>query len=817
MNALLGLDRLALSVLSRVLCWWVRPTALPVDAGERLRGRGRRVLYVLEHAALTDLLVLMRVCRALGLPSPVRRFSIGGVQESRASVGLERRQGWLSSRRDRRLPARLLRVVGGTLATQGDHVDLIPVSVYWGRAPGKESSSLGLLFGEGRKIAGPIRRLFSTWVNGRQTLIRFGEPIALAMLLPDSDPLRVARRAVRQMHVEFRNARSAVLGPDLASRRSVVAAVLARRAVRAAVALEARTDHKSRRETLLVARRYALEIAADYSPRTVALVWSPFTWLWNQLYDGVEVLHGERLELAAGGAQIVYVPSHRSHMDYLLLSYVIYKRGFAIPHIAAGINLNLPLIGRLLRKCGAFYLRRSFQGHPLYPIVFMSYLGVMMRRGHAIEYFIEGGRSRTGRLLPPKTGMLAMTTRSFLTDPSRPVLFVPVYFGYEKLVEADTYVGELSGQPKQKESVRGLLGGLRILGRRYGRVYVSFGEPLDLAGHLDSSVPSWRDAARDAKPAWLSVAVDQLALRIQRRINAAVALSPTGLISMVLLATPRQAMVEVDLMRQLDLCRLLASRIPYSPDATCTLLDGAAMLAHVHSLGMIETVSHTLGDVVRFAPGSAVTAAYYRNSILHAYALPSLIACVFLNNAVMHTEDVQRLTWRIYPYVAQELFLRWSESELPFVVKDILAAFAELGLLERDADETLWRRPVTGSSEAVQLSVLAHSTLEVVERYYLAIALLLQAGSGEITQDALEQRCHLTASRMALLYEMRSPEFFDRGMFREFLNLLRERHVLGVDSQRRLTYAADLLSVAADAQMVLSEQIRHSVLQVTHR
>ena len=124
-----------------------------------------------------------------------------------------------------------------------------------------------------------------------------------------------------------------------------------------------------------------------------------------------------------------------------------------VPHIAAGINLNMPVVGRLPAQGGAFFMRRSFKGNTLYTMVFMKYLGLMMARGHSIEYFIEGGRSRTGRLLQPKTGMLSMTLRSYLRDPRRPIVFLPVYFGYERLVEGKTYIGELSGQPKEKESV----------------------------------------------------------------------------------------------------------------------------------------------------------------------------------------------------------------------------------------------------------------------------------------------------------------------------------------------------------------------------
>src|SRR6202451_3465076 len=167
-------------------------------------------------------------------------------------------------------------------------------------------------------------------------------------------------------------------------------------------------------------------------------------------------------------------------MDYLLLSYAIYERGYAVPHIAAGLNLNLPIVGRFLRKGGAFFIRRSLRGSALYTIVFMKYLAAMMARGHSIEYFVEGGRSRTGRLLQPKTGMLLMTVRSFLADPVRPVVFVPVYFGYERLVEGNTFIGELAGRPKEKESILGLLGSWRVLRQRFGKVHVNLGAPIAL-------------------------------------------------------------------------------------------------------------------------------------------------------------------------------------------------------------------------------------------------------------------------------------------------------------------------------------------------
>jgi glycerol-3-phosphate O-acyltransferase len=192
------------------------------------------------------------------------------------------------------------------------------------------------------------------------------------------------------------------------------------------------------------------------------------------------------------------------------------------------------------------------------------------------------------------------------------------------------------------------------------------------------------------------------------------------------------------------------------------------------------------------------------------------VACAFESNPVMRTEDIQRLAWRIYPYIASELFLRWREDELPGVVNAMLAMLAAHGLITTAGGGTVWQRPPPDSAQAMQLSLLAQATIQTIERYYLAIALLLRAGSGEINQKTLEERCHLTAQRMTLLFGFNSPEFFDKSLFENFIDRLRERGVIRVSAAGTIEFDEVLMRVAADAQVVLSEQIRHSILQVTH-
>ena len=807
------------SLLARMVALWTRSRLEPADIGARLRDSPVPVCYVLERRSAVDLAVLRTLCAKLRLPRPRRRLLAAPASAGLASFALERPVGIWRTRLDRRVPKQLAVLIDALRADPGLDVALVPAGIYWGRAPQKERSLIRLFLAESWAIGSRLRRSFTVLVNGRNVMVQLGEPVSLRSLLGgEADTASVARRVARALRTQLARARAARIGPDLSHRRTIVAEVLRSRAVRQAVAQAARDRNGSgRRELLLEARRCIDEIAANYSHTFVSSMSHLLTRVWNRLYDGVDFQHVDTLRQVADGNEIVYVPCHRSHMDYLLLSYAIYQHGYAIPHVAAGVNLNLPAIGRLLRKGGGFFMRRSFRGNSLYTVVFTQYLAAIMARGHSIEYFIEGGRSRSGRLLAPMTGMLAMTVRSFLRQPRRPVVFIPVYFGYERIWEGATYINELSGRPKEKETVLGLLRSLHRLREKFGRVHVNLGEPVFLERLLDSHAPDWRTQSGNAqeKPRWVAPLVGELSGTVMRNINAAASMTPVNLLALALLATPRQATLQDDLARHLDTLLAVLRAVPYSERVTITELAPAAIIDYGLNLQMITRETQRAGEFVRMSAENAVLATYYRNNVLHLVAMPSLMACCFIGNAELRAADIQRFASRIYPYIAAELFLRWREEEVPAVVDEVLAALARCGLLEA-AGEGNWRRPAPSSKAAMELSLLAQSTVQTIERYYLAIALLIRAGSGEITQKALEERCQLMAQRMTLLYGFNSPEFFDRALFGSFINLLRSRGVLRADAAGHLLFDDVLVEVARDAEIVLSEQIRHSILQVTH-
>jgi glycerol-3-phosphate O-acyltransferase len=801
----------------RLLLPWLRFSVRPEDITAQLAPAGGSICYVIERHSPLDEMLLQRACAQHGLPRPGRRlFPVGVPGKERSLLALSREVGFWRSRIDRRTPPVLKALLERLREDPSFDVTLVPVAVYWGRAPQRESQSwLRLLLSEDWTLASRARRAMTVLFNGRNSVVQFGQGVSLRELSDSRlGANQAARRISRQLMAQLADSRTAYVGPDLSHRRTLMTEVLRARAVRTMIAQEAHDRNIPRREALQRAREMFEEIAADYSHAFVRLMEGVLKWLWTRIYDGVFVAHPETIAGVAAGNELIYVPCHRSTMDDLLMPYAIYTNGFAVPHIAAGLNLNLPVVGPLLRKGGTFFMRRSFRGSALYTAVFMKYLGAMMARGHPIQYFIEGGRSRTGRLLDPKTGMLSMTLRSYIRQPLRPVVFIPMYLGYERIMEVDSYVNELSGKPKEKESLLGFVRSLRRLRENYGHVHVNVGEPIPLLPILDAHQPDWRSKlGQEGRGATVSAAVDVLAQQIMRNINSAAAVTPVNLVALVMLATPRQVILESDLQRQVRLYLRLLELAPYSNRVTVTALDPVGIVDVALRAGILQRVE---GSALGLTQKYAASLPYYRNNVLHLFAMPSLLACCFISNVAMPGSDLQRLAWRIYPYISAELFLRWEESELESVVDRCLRALRDAGLLQEGDVAGEWRAVPAASAQAMQLSLLAQPMLQAIERYYLAIALLLRAGSGVLTQAELEQRCQEMARRMVTLYGFYSPEFFDRSLFEDFLGLLRRRGVIRADGEGKLVFDEVLERIATDAQLVLSEQLRHSILQVVH-
>ena len=824
-------------LLGRVLEPWIQLHIDPLP--EHLADDPRPVCYVLEDYGLSNALILERACREAGLPSALRPLPGDPLKRKRAYVALSRRHPTalglaadmavdLAAGKPPKLnrPARrhseaLARLLEAHRADPGLDVRLVPVSIFVGRAPDRNNGWFSVLFSENWAIVGRSRRLLAILLNGRDTHVQFAAPVSVReTLAEDLPPERTVRKLSRVLRTHFNRIREAVIGPDLSTRRLLIDKVLAADPIRQAIADTARRENGKPEDAWKKAQAYAYEIAADYSPPVVRSASFLLTTVWNRIYRGVLVHHLDKLKQAAPGYEVIYVPSHRSHMDYLLLSYLLYTKGTVPPHIAAGINLNLPVIGTLLRKGGAFFLRRSFRGNALYSAVFSEYVAQLVSGGYSIEYFIEGGRSRTGRLLQPKGGMLAMTLRAHLRQPTRPVLFQPVYIGYEKLMEGTSYLDELSGKAKTKESIWQLLMGIpRVLRSNYGQVVVNFGEPIMLGDVLAERAPEWdgRPIGEDEKPQWLAGAIDALADRIQVNINRAADVNPINLLALAVLSTPKHAMGEADLLAQIALSKTLLAEVPYSDRVTVTPHTPEEIVKHGEEIGVLARTSHPLGDVLHVDGDTAVLLSYFRNNVLHLFTATAWIACCFLHNRRMSRNTLLRIGRSLYPFMQAELFLPWDEAGFAEQIERTIAVFAREGLLQQvgDDDGGILARNAGQSDEVFRLRGLGHPLQQAFERYYIAISVLAKNGPGTLAAAELESLCHLAAQRLSLLYAPAAPEFFDKSLFRTFIRKLRELKLVSTDENAKLVFDQRLDNWARDAKTILGRELRHTIEKVS--
>ena len=388
---------MALAFMRRIHYFGTRTQVFPETPEALGLRRDLPVCYVLDERHLSNLLILDHECGQMGLPRALHPMRDEAYTSQRSFFFLSHNERGRLVPNPRVSAAPMLKaMVRAAFADPRFDVQLVPVTILWGREPGKQDSVLKALLAESWQQVSTLRHLLAMLIHGRHTMVRFNAPISLRELLSDNiDEPHAVRKLGRILRVHFRRQREMAIGPDLSHRHTQLDTVLSMPAVRAAIAVEASEKSVSLTAAKKIAREFAFEIASDYT-YTVIRAFSLFlTWVWNKVYNGIEVHNFERVTAVAPGHGVIYVPCHRSHADYLLLSYIIFNRGLMVPHIAAGSNLNLPLVGSILRRSGAFFLRRKIKGEPLYAAVFQEYLHLMIDRGFPMEYFIEGGRSRS--------------------------------------------------------------------------------------------------------------------------------------------------------------------------------------------------------------------------------------------------------------------------------------------------------------------------------------------------------------------------------------------------------------------------------------
>ncbi|MCJ8318265.1 MAG: glycerol-3-phosphate 1-O-acyltransferase PlsB [Colwellia sp.] len=769
--------------------------------------------YVIRHQSASDLLTLQKACKQKNLPDPLSSVNVNGQLFPRTFC-LEKPSSLFSWHQRSKTSAISQ---GAELLNQHAllpelDAQLIPANMIWGRKPTKEkrNASVGTVLAD-QESPNFLRKFFIVLFLGRNTLVRFSDPLSFRYMVDQhgsDEP--AAHKLMRIARFHFHRQTIAAKGPRLMHRKQMFTALFANPSVRRVITEEAKNKGLSEQEVKKQALKMMNEIAGDYRDSIVRLGERILHWLWNRVYSGIEVKNADMLRnLAQEGHEIIYVPCHRSHMDYLLLTYVIFNEGLVTPRIAAGINLNFWPAGPIFRKAGAFFIRRSFGGNRLYSTIFREYLGLLFERGYSVKYYSEGGRSRTGRLLPPKTGMLAMTIQSLLRGIDRPLTLVPVYIGYEHVMEVGTYHKELSGSQKKKESIFGVFKAIRNL-RNYGKGFVNFGEPININQFLNKAVPQWKDDIDEIdpkKPKWLTPTVNVLANDVMTAVNHTAALNGVALVALILHSTKNKALSKVDLETQLDFFLMIQRKAPYSPLITIPSETGCELLAHVIALGKVTVNDDSFGEIISLTESAALEMRYYRNNILHVYILPALICRILERAAKISKEELLLDVQRLMALIKNDLFLWQSTETIEQQVTEIITALIQADIAKESKAGFI---SITENTELrANVRLLGECIDETMQRFAIITSLVNRLAP--VGKVELESQVVSIAKRLSVLNNINAPEFIDKKAQSTLINAMKSQNYIGIDEDGKMVANSTLENIRVIVTKLVDIEVLQSI------
>lgn len=415
---------------------------------------------------------------------------------------------------------------------------IIPQLMFFDKNPQRFSPTLlDILFGTNEN-PGKIRRLIILFRNPGKVFVELSEPVNLKTFLelPESRGKSSDHQALilrRNLLLQINRHRQSTTGPVLKTREEIKENILTKESLQNFMKQHANARDKSIQKVHKEAEEYLDEIAAKYNMVIIKLASVLITWLLKLMFESVSVDEKglEELKNISKKGPLVFVPSHKSHIDYIILSYLLFHNNMPCPHVAAGKNLSFWPVGPLFRGAGAFFIRRTFRGAVLYSKMFAGYVHNLLSEGFNIEFFIEGGRSRTGKLILPKLGLLSILLHAYKDGACEDLIFAPIFIGYDRVLEESSYINELEGEQKQPESLMQVVKARKFLKKRYGRIYIEFHVPISFKELL----MQYGTPIENLNPKEFNVLCRNMGHRIINAINNVSIVTPHALVASVVL------------------------------------------------------------------------------------------------------------------------------------------------------------------------------------------------------------------------------------------------------------------------------------------
>jgi glycerol-3-phosphate O-acyltransferase len=589
----------------------------------------------------------------------------------------------------------------------------------------------------------------------------------------------LAEFVARQAALALERAERRLRGPRYKVARFVREDILARPAVRGGLARLAREQGRREEALLKRASRYLREIAAKQSPYVIDLSASLIRAMYQQGYRDLRFDPRQLEGISAIGQRhpIVFLPSHKSNLDHLVLQYALHSCGLPPNHTAGGINMNFFPLGPLVRRSGVFFIRRSFRDNEVYKFVLRQYVDYLIEKRFSLEWYVEGGRSRSGKLLPPRFGLLAWVVDSWRRGKSDDVFLIPVSIAYDQISDVGDYAAEQKGGAKEKESLGWFIGVIRRLRSRYGNVHIRFGEPLSLATALGRPEPGEEPDAEAPE-----IEIQKLAFEVCVRVNRVTPITPTSLVALTLLGTGNRALsVDELLVGMRNLLEYVRRRkLPTTTELDdLEVPDGARRaLEALRQSGVVSCFDEGPEAVYAIERDQHHAAAYYRNSIAHFFVNGAIVELALIRAGEGGAED---------PTAAF-----WHEA---MALRDLLKFeffFAERDEFRRELEDELaghdpaWAERLAEGNAAVWRllrSIRPYSAHRVLRPFLdgydvVADALARRPSTAEFEPSAFLDECLRLGRQYVLQGRVRSPESVSKPLFEVGIRVARNRRLL---------------------------------------
>jgi glycerol-3-phosphate O-acyltransferase len=670
-------------------------------------------------------------------------------------------------------------------------VFLLPELFVWEKKAARLMPSvLDRIFGN-PDAPGFLHSMMSFWRNYKRAQFRVAEPLDLTRFVAEnaaqSDEV-LARKVRGILHQHLARETRSVFGPPVKPHARLIEETLRDRVLRKALEEQAAKTSRSIESVTREARRNLYQIAARRSPVVLGLLTPLLTWVLNRIYESIEV-DEERLHRAlkeAGRAPVVLCASHKSHLDYIVLGWVLWTQGYNHPLVAAGANLSFFPFGPLARRGGAFFLRRSFKGDLVYTASFKAYIKKLIADGIHHEFFPEGGRSRTGKLLQPKLGMFTWQVDAFLEGAANDVVFIPIAVDYEKVAETRSYSKEMLGGEKKAEDFRALLSTPKVLMENFGRIYITFDEPVSLAELMKSRGLEDPAAVGEEQKKGL---VRALGHRVMYGISRVSTVTANALVSAALLSHRRRGATAAEVKERIGLLRRICEEegAPLSrflqgasddPTAKGPILDAMETFG---SDGLVSAQEAKGEAIYQTVDERRLELAFYKNTLMNIVVARSLVANALLaEGGKAPLEDVRRRALFLSRLFKVEFIYRVG-SAFETIFEETVEKLVALGVVRKDGESVA----VAEDKHArALLEFIADLLRDYLESYLLA-AMTVQdlAESGPVDKKAFVKAALETGRSEYLAGRIGAAEALSKPTLENAVSFLLDQKALVEDGK----------------------------------